>query len=177
MRISDWSSDVCSSDLFDVAMSRDASLLADVTDFVLGLRGLDAAGAISAARVILFKWAGVGDVDPASRGLSFDAREVAIVEKLTGQTYPATLNENVGFGAGIRTYFETFFNGYLTRLVGQVWGSALVLKLENDPHAADTADVYLSTAIFLAADAIQAGRTLYTDLARKIVSGGAALKR
>src|SRR3546814_20996497 len=99
MRISDWSSDVCSSDLFDVAMSRDASLLADVTDFVLGLQGMDAAGAISAARAILFKWAGVGDVDPASRGLSFDARGVAIVAKLTGQTYPAPLNENVGFGA------------------------------------------------------------------------------
>ncbi len=48
---------------------------------------LDAAGTREAVRQIVFEWTGVEDVDPASRGPYVDARMLAALEALFGQSY------------------------------------------------------------------------------------------
>ncbi len=42
---------------------------------------------LNATRDIMFRWAGVDDVNPSSRGLYIDARQLEFLEKLTGQPF------------------------------------------------------------------------------------------
>src|SRR3546814_2677692 len=68
MRISDWSSDVCSSDLFDIGLGV-ASFASNVSDGNYGAAALDAVGVVvdSAAAAVPVLPGGVGTAIKAAR--------------------------------------------------------------------------------------------------------------
>jgi Ca2+-binding RTX toxin-like protein len=156
----------------DVAMTRDSTLKADVIAFVQGLSAMTYAQAVSAARDLLFHWAGVTNVDPQSRGGALDARAVSVVELITGIHYPEQLNATVGFGPGIEAYFETFFRGYLTRLVSQAWGSNMLIKEVDDPFAVVRQDVIYNPTILLAGGDLVDGERLFQNFSINVAGVG-----
>lgn len=74
-------------------------------------------------RDILFRWAGVDEVDPGSRGLYVDARELEFLEKLTGQPFlqnGAYSNpRGTVAGGGIAESFQTAFDHFYATLLAQ----------------------------------------------------------
>src|SRR5665213_129837 len=73
-----------------IAMSQNSDLLSAVEDFSGGFTMgsfADNASLDSAITSILYTWAGVADVDPASRGAYIDARELTFLEKFFGEQY------------------------------------------------------------------------------------------
>ena len=145
-----------------------------VENFVLTLGQMDAEGATDAATAILYRWTGVENVDPLGRG-AVDGRHVALVEKITGQHYPATLSLETGFGAGVQSYYGDFFSGYLSRLVGQSWGSSLALHIADDPRSIDSDAVRRDPSLILSYDALLNSRTAIHDVAGAIVLIGKVL--
>jgi Ca2+-binding RTX toxin-like protein len=158
-----------------VAMTRDPSLKAEMIAFVQGLAGMTYEQAVTAARNLLFQWAGVAGVDQNARGAGLDGREVALVELLTGTTYSYHLRSDWGFGRSIGEYFDTFFRGYLTRLVSQAWASDMLLKEATDPFALIREDVVYNPTMLLAGGDLIDGQFLYQEYSINIASVGQAL--
>lgn len=78
-----------------VAMSQDSDLKDLVSDFVsnFGLSSFADAAALNAAITdILYKWAGISDVDPESRGPNIDAQHLEFVEHLVGTDFLSVAN-------------------------------------------------------------------------------------
>jgi hypothetical protein len=63
-----------------VTFSLDPALADRAAALVEMATSLDLDGFREEFRLFVFEWAGVGDIDPASRGGNVDAREVAVVE-------------------------------------------------------------------------------------------------
>jgi Ca2+-binding RTX toxin-like protein len=158
-----------------VAMTRDPTLKAEMIAFMQGLAGMSYEQAVSAARAMLFHWAGVTSVDPGGRGAGLDGREVALVELLTGTDYPEHLRPDWGFGRTINSYFDLFFRGYLTRLVSQAWGSDMLLKEATDPFALIREDVVYNPTMLLAGGDLVDGQFLFQEYSINIASLGQAL--
>lgn len=74
-----------------IAMSLDEDLKELVEDFASEFTLADVTDGYNdvfdAVRGIMLKWAGVDSVDPGSRGLQIDARELEFLEELTGQEW------------------------------------------------------------------------------------------
>lgn len=74
-------------------------------------------------RAILFRWAGVDDVDPESRGRWADARELGFLEKMTGQPYLqlgwSTNPLGPNGGGGVKESFKLAFNHFYAVLLAQ----------------------------------------------------------
>jgi hypothetical protein len=103
-----------------IAMSLDSTLLSMVqnlsSDSIANAASFDAQ-----VKAIIYQWAGVEDVDPTSRGAFVDARDLEVLEKLTGQTYNArgSANPPAGRAPLIETGFNTFFLVVKERLLVQ----------------------------------------------------------
>ncbi len=77
---------------------------------------------------ILFRWAGVDDLDPASRGPSVDARKLEFLEKFSGDDYlQFSSNSNPGnwAGQGLHRTFDFVVDAITARLMAQLDASKL----------------------------------------------------
>ena len=158
-----------------VAMTRDPELLILVKSFCLTLASLTAEQAVQSVQEILFKWAGVEEIDPLSRGADVDARAISVVETITGISYPAVISEGGRWGQPLEEYYNQLLNGLTARLVSQAWASDMLYKTANNPFALITAGVLFNPTILLTAYAIEDGQTLDQNVAINITSLGAAL--
>lgn len=70
-----------------IAMSQDSDLKDMVADFVGDFTLADIATSDAAITGILYKWAGVDNVDPGSRGAYIDARHLAFLEHFLGSDF------------------------------------------------------------------------------------------
>lgn len=79
-------------------------------------------------RDIMFRWAGVDNLDPLSRGAHVDARELVFMEKITGQDYlQFGTNSNPGNwgGQAVHRAFEITLDGIKGKLIAQVAGAQI----------------------------------------------------
>lgn len=110
------------------------SLISLMNDFAqLDLSDLlsDDRSTVNLVRDILFRWAGVDDVDPASRGVWLnDARELEFLEELLGQEYTQGLEPNP-FDLAARALDRTFEIA-LYPIVGTLIAQAAGQELFND---------------------------------------------
>lgn len=89
----------------------------------------DATGALTDdVRAIMFRWAGVDEIDPGSRGPYIDARELAFLEKLMGQAFLQRghwSNPAVFAGYDLQEAFHIALNNVYARLAAQSAGGEL----------------------------------------------------
>jgi Ca2+-binding RTX toxin-like protein len=79
----------------DAAMTLDGTLKNQVLSFTNTADTLTGKQLHDQFEQILFSWAGVSTVDPASRGQYVDARHLAVIEKFYGGAYVDTTNRGV----------------------------------------------------------------------------------
>jgi Ca2+-binding RTX toxin-like protein len=94
---------------FDELFADDGSIMADV-------------------RAILFRWAGVDDMDPASRGQYVDARELSVLEGIVGLPYlqfGGSPNPGIAPAYILNESFDMAMNAISARLIAQAAGKAL----------------------------------------------------
>ena len=74
---------------------------------------------------ILFRWAGVDDVDPTSRGINIDARIIGFIEKYTGQAYIGETgpNPNVNAAPLLLEAWDLILSATIDRVVFQMIGA------------------------------------------------------
>ena len=112
------------------AMSQDAKLQKLVAE-VAGLNAGQVFGAdvdiLDKMQTILFRWAGVENIDPASRGTYVDARQVGFVEVFTDRPFLQHGRPNPAPEAGrtLTNAFETALYEMLTRVLVQTVGERL----------------------------------------------------
>ncbi len=70
-----------------VELSKHAQLRTDATNLVTKLGIGDVSGFLSDFEAFMLAWAGVDTVDPSSRGVHMDARQLVFLEKAYGQEY------------------------------------------------------------------------------------------
>ena len=128
----------------NVAMSQDPTLLGLMRDFVqLDASQLDQINAKIEA--ILFRWAGVDGIDPASRSAFFDARKHAFLEKF----YQSSLDFSITVtqhASGLRHSWATIVAHYADRLAGQGFLRSLLNTPAFDASYLLSADQFLSSA-------------------------------
>lgn len=112
-------------DLF-ISMSLDEDLLDLVNEF-LGdweiARFENGASLDDDVQEILLTWAGVGEVDPSSRGGHIDARKLGFLEKLYGEEfrqYGSNPNPYVNAAAKLEESWKLVFHGMKAQLMAQV---------------------------------------------------------
>ena len=90
---------------------------------------VDDSSVMDNVRDIMFRWAGVDDLDPTSRGQWVDARELAFLEALTGdgfiQSYGNTPNPGSASAEAVHRAFETALFPITAKLIAQASGSSL----------------------------------------------------
>ena len=105
------------------------SLLQDfnTTDFSQAFA--DDRSVMDTVRDIMFRWAGVDDLDPTSRGQWVDARELEFLEALTGegfiQSYGNTPNPGSLSAQAVHRAFETALYPITAKLIAQTAGASL----------------------------------------------------
>jgi Ca2+-binding RTX toxin-like protein len=159
-----------------VAMSLDAVLLQMVEDLVSKDRSLGFDSFFVDAKDILFRWAQVDGLDPAGRGTGIDGREVAVVELITGDTYPELLNLQRGYGPTVEHYFDQFFDALFSRLMGQLWESKWLSLQATDPSALFEPGVASDPLMLLFGGLLSDGRFVDQNLARNLVEIGDSLR-
>ncbi len=112
-----------------IAMSMDETLLGMVQDIAVEASALlfgSAFGIQGKIEDLMYRWAGVDGVDPASRGGSFDARKLEFLEKYTGSDYlQGGINSDPGSGAAsaLEITFNRIYSHVLTGILVQSGGS------------------------------------------------------
>lgn len=81
---------------------------------------------------ILFRWTGVSNIDPSSRGPNIDARALAILEKITRKPFVQTgegaegeVNPMFWAAAGLQQAYHIVFSQYFSLIMGQSAARAL----------------------------------------------------
>lgn len=118
------------------------SLLTTFSEKSLNELFVDDGSIIEETRAILFRWAGVEDVDPASRGAYVDARELEFLEALVGQDYlqlGAQPNPGVAAAYWLNAAFDMALNAISARLIAQ---SAAHVLFEGDASYNPAADSF-----------------------------------
>ncbi|ASV99343.1 calcium-binding protein [Paraburkholderia aromaticivorans] len=140
------------------AMSLDPALQSLVQAFVAQPSGTSTSSIEAAAQAILFQWAGVTSLAPASRGGSIDARHLGFVERYLGKSFNSTGD---GVNPGIRA------SSYLEQSWNDLFDAALARLVLQSPLAASVAPEFRYDA---STDTVQATATFAPAL-------GAALQR
>ncbi len=96
-----------------IAMSNDATLLTLMEDFVALDLG-DALVATDDIIEIMYQWAGVDDIDPASRGNAIDGRKIHFLEELTGGVLQSEGSPliNIDFAEVLEDVFQQYVGYY-----------------------------------------------------------------
>jgi len=126
------------------AMSQDPVLLGLMRDFVqLDASQLDLINAKIEA--ILFRWAGMDGIDPASRSAFFDARKHAFLEKFYQSTIDFSITRTE-HASGLRHSWATIVAHFADRLAGQGFLRPLLNTPAFDAPYLLAADQFLSSA-------------------------------
>lgn len=132
------------------AMSRDRTLMAQVQKISmisLGALVNDPVAYEKRMHEILFSWAGVATLDPASRGPNIDARRLKALEKLTGQKFAQIgaggLDNPLFFAAtSLNHAYTEMFNHVYGRIGAQVFATQIFAgKIYYDPRSDKLANV------------------------------------
>jgi len=119
--------------LRELAMRTDLSAFGDVDNFD------------SAIEAILFRWAGVQELDPASRGPHIDARKLAFLEKFTGRKWmhqSGASNPSELSAAKLMESWEAAFENKRAHLLFQMCGHQLFENTTYDPWKGDLAGTF-----------------------------------
>ncbi|OKH29812.1 hypothetical protein FACHB389_25645, partial [Nostoc calcicola FACHB-389] len=101
----------------NIAMSLDKDLLAEMRELVqLDDRNLEQV--YGQVEDLLFKWAGVEDIDPNSRSQFFDARKHAFLEKFLQQPIDFEITR-LGHTLGLRQSWADISNSFISLLAAQ----------------------------------------------------------
>ncbi|WP_288825062.1 hypothetical protein [uncultured Paraburkholderia sp.] len=130
------------------AMSLDPALQSLVQAIVAQPAGAPVASIEAAAQAVLFQWAGVTSLDPASRGGSIDARQLGFVERYLGKSFNST-GDGVNPGIRAASYLEQSWN--------DLYDAALARLVLQSPLAASVAPEFSYDA---STDTVQATATL-----------------
>ncbi|MGY6646184.1 MAG: calcium-binding protein, partial [Salinarimonas sp.] len=104
------------------AISLDDDLRLALRDLVLDAPDLTALEIRDRFETFLHDWAGVSDVDPASRGSHVDARKLAVMESLFGRQYLNWVGgEDIGWNAGreLMQQYDQMLSSYLVAFMVQ----------------------------------------------------------
>ena len=114
-------------------------------------------------REILVHWAGVGSVDPKSRGSAFDAQKLAVLEKFFGTEFRGSPNTNAALL--LQKSYDKLFEVVYVSLVSQVQLKDIMasIKVESDVVSFKDTFKVLDAAIFQDA---KAGIDLLSEFAR-----------
>ena len=114
------------------ALSTDAGLLGAVNALLANINGKTGAEFRSEFESILLQWAGVTDVDPASRGDYIDARHLVMLERMFATDFLQTLGTNAGTpdpgpnaALELEQAYQDLLDSMLTRFSVQVYVSQL----------------------------------------------------
>ncbi|MFA7275357.1 MAG: calcium-binding protein [Pseudobdellovibrionaceae bacterium] len=111
-----------------IAMSLDNTGTGNLLDLVAGLASHDFASIFDAGtnaggvvRGVMMRWAGVDDVDPASRGPNVDAQELAFLEKLVADDFIQRGSNLPREQAGdmLSSAFDQAFDNFYARIMAQ----------------------------------------------------------
>jgi hypothetical protein len=92
------------------------------------------AGVREEVRNILFMWIGIQAVDPASRGLFIDARELAFLERITGENFVQSNNFTNPFpiaATAVKEIFSQTLDYYTNELGRQIEGKPATDRQAN----------------------------------------------
>lgn len=96
---------------------------------------VDDRSVLETVRDIMFRWAGVDDLDPTSRGQWVDARELVFLESLTGdgfiQNYGNTPNPGSASAEAVHRAFEGALYSITGKLIAQAAGEALLSDTDD----------------------------------------------
>ena len=114
-------------------------------------------------RKILVHWAGVGSVDPKSRGSAFDAQKLAVLEKFFGTEFRGSPNTNAALL--LQKSYDKLFEVVYVSLVSQVQLKDIMasIKVESDVVSFKDTFKVLDATIFQDA---KAGIDLLSEFAR-----------
>ncbi|MCL4677702.1 MAG: type I secretion C-terminal target domain-containing protein [Alphaproteobacteria bacterium] len=104
------------------------SLLTAFSGKMLDELFVDDGSVLAEVQAIMFRWAGVDGVDPASRGAHLDARKLEFLEELFGQEFlqQGFLEDPGGLAANLLDVaFDIALNGISARLIAQGAGLSL----------------------------------------------------
>jgi Ca2+-binding RTX toxin-like protein len=127
-----------------IAMSQDETLLGMVQE----IASTDSATLFSAAfdfqakiEAILYRWAGVDDVSPTSRGSYIDARQLEFLEELSGKEWTGNgtgSNPGTNQADTLKAAFHDAFNHFASSLLAQTGALDSALGSSTYNLAADT---------------------------------------
>ena len=143
------------------AMSLDPDLQSLVQAFVAQPSGTSPSSIEAAAQAILFQWAGVTSIAPASRGGSIDARHLGFVERYLGKSFNSAGD---GVNPGIRA------SSYLEQSWNDLFDAAVARLVLQSPLAASIAPEFTYDA---STDTVQATATFAPALAAALQRLGA----
>lgn len=122
-----------------IAMSLDPALQASVEDLVRLSVTAEPTAFLEAFETFLAEWTGIGEVDPLSRGLHIDARQLAVLEKLHGRGFEAAGATDPGpaQGAALAAMYEAAVGSMAAKFLVQTPVAALILgEIESlEAHA------------------------------------------
>ena len=117
-----------------ISMTLQPDLLAEVKTLVLAANTMTSRDFNTAFEHILFNWAGVGSVDPASRGAANDARHIGVVEAFYGLTWAqssgSTANPHASAAREYEATYQSILDELKIRFVAQVSQSQLALGVD-----------------------------------------------
>ncbi|MBE9080511.1 hypothetical protein IQ241_25055, partial [Romeria aff. gracilis LEGE 07310] len=102
-----------------VAMAKDGQLLTLVRTFTEQI-SQNSASAIESIQSILFRWAGVDGIDPASRGSNVNAQELGFLEQFVSRSFPQNLTINSAAGQTFSQTYAQLSSSLSARLIAQV---------------------------------------------------------
>ena len=111
-----------------IAMGQDAELVALVQSFKDTVARGDITGSRDLILPILYRWAGVDDLDPTSRGAYLDARNLTFLEKFIGRNWANSSDDNLRNparlqGPNVEAVFEQLIPELEIRLLVQALDS------------------------------------------------------
>ena len=153
-----------------VAISLRPDLLAEVKNLVLTASSMSGRAFDAAFQQMLADWAGVGTVDPASRGQYNNARHMGVVEAFYGQTWAQASGTTTEPVSRASREFEATYQSILDelkiRFAAQVSLSQLALGMDAATVAGSAMHIYDAVVFDPLADRVSVN---FTDLVRSII--------
>lgn len=117
-----------------IAMAKDAQLLALVKSFTQKVSSGDFSSAGEMIRPMLYRWAGVDGVNPSSRGTYVNAQELGFLEKFVGTNFRQSATSQPGPAAGstLSQTFAQLIAPLSTRLMVQVAPVPIEYNADSD---------------------------------------------
>ena len=125
-----------------IAMAKDAELVDLVQSFSDTVTSGDVAGGRDLVAPILYRWAGVDDADPATRG-KVDAQKLRFLEKFIGRNWRNSSDDNLANPGGVAQFaavnntFDNLFPELEIRLLVQAADSPVNYNIVTESYVFD----------------------------------------